>query len=349
MMESATPREMLKGLLQGTLPPRPLFLPIVFSLGARVESVPLRAFLTNPTKIFNALRRMRTHLRADGVACYFDPCLEAEALGATIDWDSLESPALKGRPPRLSWSAATEKGTLPEGLASPEQAIGRGRVGVAVDVIRRLNAVLRDGSILMAGVTGPFTLAARLTGLEGEQSLRPEDLPREALEFAASFVTLLASAFVEAGANLIFIQEDALPILSAESCDDWASLLAPTLNITRFYQALPVLYFSGRAAAAENRIIIFQRQWDCVLCSALDALPAGPSEEPPGWESAPRAIALPLEAFQAADTSDTGLHESLGHAMAAFRPAILTTAGDVPPGTDMTRLLKVLGEIPRAF
>ena len=349
MMESATPREMLKGLLQGTLPPRPLFLPIVFSLGARVESVPLRGFLANPTKIFNALRRMRAHLRVDGVACYFDPCLEAEALGATIDWDSVESPALKGRPPRLSWSAAAEKGTLPEGLASPEQAIGSGRVGVAVEVIRRLNAVLRDGSILMAGVTGPFTLAARLTGLENEETLRPEDVPREALEIAASFVTLLASAFVEAGGNLIFIQEDALPVLSVESCDDWASLLAPTLNITRFYQALPVLYFSGRTAAAENLNIIFQRQWDCFLCPALEALPIDNSEEPAGWGSAPRALALPLETFQAEEAAEAGLHESLQRVMTTFRPAILTTAGDVPPGTDMARLLKVLGEIPRAF
>ena len=67
-------------------PPRPLFLPIVFSLGARVENISLRNFLTNPTKISNALRQIRTHLRRDGVTCYFDPYLEAEALGGVFDW-----------------------------------------------------------------------------------------------------------------------------------------------------------------------------------------------------------------------------------------------------------------------
>ncbi len=349
MMENLTPREMLKGLLQGARPPRPLFLPIVFSLGARVENVPLRAFLSNPTKIFNSLRRMRAHLGADGVACYFDSYLEAEALGATIDWDARESAAAQARPSPLTWPEPIEKGTLPESLLSPEQAVRSARVAVAVEVIRRLNAVLRDGSILIAGVTGPFTLAARLTGLEGEPALRHEDVPREALEIAASLVTQLASSFVEAGANLILIQEDDLPILSAESCDDWASLLAPTLNIIRFYQALPVLYFASRSAAAENRNIIFQRQWDCILCPSLDALPIGHSEELPDWASAPRAVALPLEMFQAEGTAEFFPHESLLHAIPALRPAILTTAGDVPAGTDMKRLSKVLGEIPRAF
>lgn len=347
MTESQTPREMLKGLLQGALPLRPLFLPIVFSLGARVENVPLRAFFSNPTKIFNSLRRMRAHLRADGVACYFDPYLEAEALGATIEWESRESPNLRESPPPLSWPEPAEKGTLPEGLVSPEQAVRSSRVGVAIEVIRRLHTVLRDGSILMAGVTGPFTLAARLTGLEAEEALLPETVPPEARAIAASLVTQLATAFVEAGANLIFIQEDRLPILSAEGCEDWASLLAPTLNIVRFYQALPVLYFSSHSS--ETRKVIFERSWDGMLCPALDVHPTRRWEKPAGWVDAPRALALPLKIFQVEDTNEPGLHESLHRAIHALRPAILTTAGDLPAGTDMKRLLKVLGEVPRAF
>jgi hypothetical protein len=346
MMESQTPREMLKGLLQGALPPRPLFLPIVFSLGARVENVPLRAFLSNPTKIFNSLRRMRAHFRADGVACYFDPYLEDEALGATIDWESRESAAPKTGSP-LSWPDPAEKGTLPGNLVSPDQAIRGARVGVAIEVIRRLNTVLGDGSILMAGVTGPLTLAARLTGLESEEKLRTDGVPREALEIAGSFVTLLATAFVEAGANAIFIQEDHLPPLSPESCDEWASLLAPTLNIIRFYQALPVLSFSSRTA--ENVSLIFQRPWDCTLCPALNALSAARLEELTDWPSAPRALALPLEIFHAEEANEAGLPDSLIDAMRTLRPAVLTTAGDVPPNTDMKRLSKVLGEIPRAY
>ena len=66
MAETFNPRQAVKGLLQGIAPPRALFLPIVFSLGARIENLPLRNFLSNPTKISNALRQIRAHLRADG-------------------------------------------------------------------------------------------------------------------------------------------------------------------------------------------------------------------------------------------------------------------------------------------
>src|SRR6266849_3697215 len=171
MVEGPTPRQMAKGLLQGISPPRPLFLPIVFSLGARVENLPLRAFLGNPTKISNSLRRIRSHLRPDGVACYFDPNLEAEALGATLCWEEDDRQA------KVQWSAPAGKGELPERLLSPEQAAKSGRVSVAVEVIRRLDTLLRDESLLMAGVTGPFTLAARLTQLDAENTLHFEELP----------------------------------------------------------------------------------------------------------------------------------------------------------------------------
>ena len=63
------------------MPPRPLFLPIVFSLGAKVENVPLATFLGNPAKISSALRQTRGPLGTDGVACYF----AAQALNGSQD------------------------------------------------------------------------------------------------------------------------------------------------------------------------------------------------------------------------------------------------------------------------
>ena len=147
---------MLKGLLQGTPPPRPLFLPIVFSLGAKVENLPLRAFLCNATKITNSLRQIRTHLRSDGVSCYFDPYLEAEALGATLQY------AADDQRPALQWPRVAKAGELPENLRSPEDAAKSPRVTVAVEVLQRLKSLMRDEPLLCAGVAGPFTLAAHL-------------------------------------------------------------------------------------------------------------------------------------------------------------------------------------------
>src|SRR5712691_7601139 len=216
MSRNPTPRQMVQGLLQGSSPPRPLFLPIVFSLGARLQNVSLRNFLSDPTKISNSLRQIRGHLRSDGVACYLDPYLEAEALGGALLWDSQDDV------PALHWPHDAEKGELPECLRSPEEAVKSGRVSVAVEVIRRLKSLLRDDALLAAGVAGPFTLAARITQLESEVSLRCEDLPDAALDLAAALIAQVSAAFVRAGADLIFIQEAFLPRLAADSCEAWA-------------------------------------------------------------------------------------------------------------------------------
>ena len=224
MSEGPTPRQIVKGLLQGIAPARPLLVPIVFSLGARLENLPLCTFLENATKISNSLRQIRGHLRSDGVACYFDPFLEAEALGGALKWTTDD------RPPTLCWPEPSQRGELPSGLRSPEEAAKSGRVMVAAEVIRRLNALRRDDSLLMAGVTGPFTLAARILQVGDNDGLYREDLTDSAMELAAAVITRISAVFLEAGANLIFIQEDALPIFSAASCEEWATLLAPDIE-----------------------------------------------------------------------------------------------------------------------
>lgn len=334
---------MVKGLLQGIAPPRPLFLPVVFSAGARVENQPLPAFLANPTKICNAQRQLRGPLRTDGFSCYFDSFLEVEALGATLDWGAAD------RPPAVRWPQGSERGELPDDLRSPEEAVKAGRVPIALDVLRRMKAMLRDDSILMAGVTGPFTLAARITQLEAGGAWRTQEISESAVELAASVVTRISGALVEAGASLIMIQEDVLPALSQERCAAWASALEPAFNVIRFYEALPVLQLTGGNCFAANSAVILQRRWDGVLCPSLDGIASQPADAASAWSSVTMGLALPLETFQLNDSALQVSSDSLRRMVAALRPAILTTAGDVPAMMDMKRLSKVLEKIPRSF
>ena len=322
----------MKGLLEGFPPPRPLWLPIVFSLGAKMENLPLRTFLGNATKISNSARLIRGHVGSDGLACYFDPFLEAEALGATLDWSS------EDQPPVLRWSGRAPRGEMPEGLRSPEDAVTRGRIGIAVEVIRRLKSIVRDDSLLMAGVTGPFTLAARLTQWEYEHPFAFDRFSDAVMDVAASLMTLISTALVEAGANVVFIREDALPRLEDEGCEAWASRLAPAVNIIRFYQALPVLHIKDAGSFNQNSEVIGRRHWDCVICPALDGtLRLSGGLTPAGGMGL--GLALPLEALGPGHTDE--LEEFLRYAKPESGASILTTADDVPPGTDMSRLIEI--------
>lgn len=343
MEVNSTPRQMAKRLLDGIVPPRPLILPIVFSIGAKVENVPLGTFLNNPTKISSSLRQLRSHLRSDGVACYFDPFLEVEALGATLERVSDD------QPPIIHWPLPAKMGELPQGLCSPEEATKSGRVPLALEVIRRMNSLPQRDFLLMAGITGPLTLAARILQLAHNEKLRSEDLSDVAQELAAAVLTQMASTFLDAGADVIIMQEEIIPTLSAESCDVWANLLAPAINVVRFYEALPVLQLTAASSVLENWDVIFRRRWDCVVCSPVEVMASQRRTGTLRTTGVPLGISLPLEVFRQEGLDGEDLRQNLHPMISELRPAIITTAGDLPAATDMKRLITVLGEVSRAL
>jgi hypothetical protein len=336
-----TARQLAKNLLNGEAPPRPLLLPIVFALGAKVENVPLSAFLNNPTKIVSAARQMRSHLQADGVACYFDAFLEVEALGATLQRTSDDEP------PAIQWKIA-KAGELPADLHSPEDAARNGRVPVAAEVIRRMNAVPNRDFLVMASVSGPVKLAALLTQSEQRGKASLEDWSAETLEFASSVATQMATTFLEAGADMILIHEQVPAGLTAKTCEDWANLLAPAINVMRFYEALPILQLAGELASIENSEMILRYAWDCLLCFPDCVASSSCFAESCATSSIKPGVALPLDFFLPDHAGKEERIASLREAVANTKPAVITTAGDVPYATDMRYLKRVFAEIPRA-
>jgi len=327
MADGNTPRAMVKALLKGEPPARPLLMPIIFSLGSRLESLPLRDFQRSPTKIANALRQIRGALKVDGLACYFDPLLEFEALGGKIAWQADGSAAVAGSP----CGDIANLGKLP----SPEQVIHHERVRVASDVLHRLRVMLHDDPPLMVGVTGPFTLAGQLLGRAADNF--------ELLQFAAEICAALCKTLLESGADIVFLTETSLPPAPAEWWEKWALLLDPIINVIRFYEALPVLFLKDASGAREDLGPVLDRDWNCVL--SLDFGGGDAAAEKYRLAERSLGVALPTS-FMWRTMSDSGTSATaITQVLHGEKPILLFSTGDLPPGCDLKQLASLLGTI----
>jgi hypothetical protein len=300
-----TPRQMTKALARGETPARPLLLPIVFSLGARLENMPLSEFSVNATKIAAASRQIRSFLKTDGVTCYWDPFLEAEALGCRVERDVARTAQIACSPFGMAGDPA---GNLNE----------RGRVPVAMDVAHRLKLMLKDEPAMMMRVTGPFTLARQLAPPGGDWV--------DLVPIAAQAAAALSNLFVEAGADVLLLAEDWLPPLSAELCGQWAELLSPIANAIRFYEALPLLLLPEDRMEEVGTITPWASDW--LVC------------RPPGLSDG-GAVALPSNLCEL----DARARMEVAARVRALRPQIVTTSCDLPQGADWKPLAQLMGDL----
>jgi len=305
MTEPTTPRRMVKALVRGEAPSRPLLAPIIFSLGARLENVAFNDFLRNPTKIANAMRQVRRGLKVDAVTCYWDPLLEAEALGCKVAETTDGGRSLSG-------VAFSDVDDLRAKVGDLEAVATKGRVPLVVDVLRRLKTMLPGEPALMVRVTGPYTLASQLAG--------SEQLWPGIVEFTAEIVTKLASTLAEAGADVVLIAEETLPEITTDLCDQWSGLLSTVVNVVRFYDALPVLLLNSPFFSSQSLATVLGRDWGCVVCAA-------------GCEGtkAPGPFAVVLPDFE------EGIAQRVTGSL-SDRPALVTTLADLSPSVDFKQL-----------
>ncbi len=275
-----SPRQIVKTLVHGQPPPQPLFIPLIFTLAAKLEGIPLPVFLANPTKLANALTAIHHHLRTDGVVCYFDLTLGAEALGCQLDWRTAP-PTIVSRP---------LEGVQALSHLSLHNLEGRGRISVALEVVRRLRITLRDEPALLVGLAGPLRLGQQLFGddpsagsgdapsrafrgssltcegpaREGASGQAPSAGPSTSsehrfvdrlaagqgvaeavLDDLTGFTLHLAQAFCQAGADILVIDEVDIP---PAVLDRWQQALASVWNVIRFHEGMPVVQCAGGMA-----------------------------------------------------------------------------------------------------
>jgi hypothetical protein len=214
--------------MQVSNPGRPVFVPVVYRLAARIEQTPLLDVVSDATAYANVLEGAWKLLRQDAIVTNFDPGLEAEIFGCQLDW-----PGDYDLPVASGW---TECDPSAAGLENS------GRVPVMLEAIKRLIQT-RGREVAIIGVTtGPCSLARTIE----EHAVLDREYPfEEIIALAGGQLTKLTRAFGEVKVDGLIIREDLLggkyygEFLNHEKA--CAAVYATIFNLTRFYNVAGLL------------------------------------------------------------------------------------------------------------
>ena len=206
----------LKGLFEGRSEAPAAFIPYVFSYAARVAHLPVKDLLQDPTQLSVSLQRTQRLFGYDALVCNFDTTLEAEALGCSLEWS--------GSGPQVVSSSPLD----PEMMKTVDLE-SRGRIPVVLEATKRLAMTVGREMPQLAGVTGPCTLGCQLTG-KGVGSIE-----RGLLEVCVTLAIRMVRAFYERGVDGILLTDDMLGLSPPEILDELGELLAPLLNVSKYY------------------------------------------------------------------------------------------------------------------
>ncbi len=140
----------------------------------------------------------RTLLGFDLVRVPFDQTIEAELLGAGVDYgDATSNCSLRSHPLRI-------------GDPAPAAAdFASGRAKTVCEAIGMLKQRAGDDAAVVGGLVGPFTLVCQLAGASAVlmDALRRPEAVRALLDFATEAASDYARRQVEAGADAICIED----------------------------------------------------------------------------------------------------------------------------------------------
>jgi uroporphyrinogen decarboxylase len=225
-------RDAFRRTMQAVNKERPVFVPIVYRLAARMGQVPLRDMVSDPTSYANTLESAWKLLGQDAIVTSFDPGLEAEIFGCRLEWrGDYELPAVAG------WKGCGLSG------ASLENS---GRLPVLLEATKRLIQT-RGREVAIAGVmTGPCSLATNIV----EYAKLDREYPfEEIITLAGGQLIKYARDLGEIKVDAIIIRED---LLSEKYYEEfllhekaYMAVYATLFNLTRFYNLAGLLMVRG--------------------------------------------------------------------------------------------------------
>ncbi len=187
------------------LEPRKRPLPILSFPAIQIMGVTVKELVNDSETQAQAMKLLVERNHPIASVSLMDLSVEAEAFGAEVRFSDFEIPTVIG-------SVAKNMGDA-ESLTVP--SVGNGRTCIYLDAIKRAVSLIQDIPVL-AGVTGPFTLAGQLIGVTEtfKAARRNPEMLHLVLEKCTEFITAYALAYQEVGSNGIFMAEPLTGLLS---------------------------------------------------------------------------------------------------------------------------------------
>ncbi len=231
---------MAKGIIKDLLSQgemnRPAFIPLIHCYAAKLVQLPVRNILTSPTLMTKAISMAFELFHHDAITFPIDTTLEVEALGATIELG-------RDSPPRIRSHPFASSVSRPDTL---DTVLQRGRMPVAFETIKRLKAQLAKDADILAGVTGPLTLAFHLRGEHFSEECRADqEKAADLLEFTSQVTTRVIRAYGEIGVDGILLFESCFSQSNMEMISLLKSFCMSTANTCNYYELPVISYLDG--------------------------------------------------------------------------------------------------------
>lgn len=260
--------------------PRRLAMPIAVHPGIALTHASVQDLVTNAQAQFEAAQALHERYATPVVLAAMDLSVEAEAFGCQIRMVPDEVPTVTGR----------LVGSEQDVPRLPEPQPGDGRTGIYLRVVEMLGK-LTDRPLVLAGSIGPFSLAARLAGVNEALSLTltEPDFMRRLVEKSTAFLIRYGCAFKSAGAGGLIMAEPAAGLLSPRGLAAFSSAFVRQIiealqdehftlvlhNCAAKLPHLPSILQSGAAAChfgvpMDMAAALAQAGPDRLLCGNLD-------------------------------------------------------------------------------
>ena len=207
---------------------RPVFIPFVYSLAAKIEQIPLREIYSDAGYYVHALEEAYSLFNYDGIVNHYDSVLEAEAFGCEVTWPGeYQAPSISNRD-KVAWRDADPRNS--------------NRIKILLEATKRIGITWGKKVPVIGVMTGPCSL---LNVIMGDEEGRQQIDAQEAISLVESFLTKMTRQMCELRLDALFYREDQLDAQFYKEIERhskaYAAVYATQFNLTRHYNAFPAL------------------------------------------------------------------------------------------------------------